>query len=281
MKHIIAIALLAASSLAVAQGSNAPDSPTAGTWCATENSTCQLPSGVTATVSYGIEGMFAVKDGQAGAISCSTQYFDRDPAQGAVKACYYKSASTTVTPPSTPASGPEVADLPKCWPKPVGTGTKLRTGASDAGAWAWWYCSNKVMYEPQFVVVSKLTYSSSTFFNDISTVLASPSPSTALNALWIAKVKKNPDISNDLYKSVGVDMFSGYTVPLNGTAATRPTYSATLLNGKLDPKVTGSVKVGAACYCNVWRYVEGRQYCAVTDSPSYQLSVSVCEPRLQ
>jgi hypothetical protein len=139
------------------------------------------------------------------------------------------------------------------------------------------------MYEPQFVVVSKLTYSNSTFFNDMAAVLASTSPVTALNALWTAKVKDNPDnIPAELYRLVGVDMFTGYTVPLNGTAATRPTYSSTPLNGKLDPKVTGSVKVGAACYCNLWRSIDtGRQYCAINESPSYQYSVSVCEPKLQ
>ncbi|MBW8893112.1 MAG: hypothetical protein JF617_13620 [Burkholderiales bacterium] len=57
--------------------------------CANENGTCALPSGGVADVSYGAEGLFAVKRNLTGNVPCTNSYFGGDPAPGKLKSCYY------------------------------------------------------------------------------------------------------------------------------------------------------------------------------------------------
>jgi chitodextrinase len=57
--------------------------------CAAEGSTCVLPAGTVADVSYGANGLFSIKRNLSGNIPCTNQYFGADPAPGKLKSCYY------------------------------------------------------------------------------------------------------------------------------------------------------------------------------------------------
>jgi DNA-binding beta-propeller fold protein YncE len=64
----------------------APPSLTA---CASENATCTLPAGRTATVYYGANNRFFSKQGVTGSIACNNATFG-DPISGTRKACSYR-----------------------------------------------------------------------------------------------------------------------------------------------------------------------------------------------
>jgi chitodextrinase len=72
----------AAVAISITTGSN-------GQLCAVENSTCTLPAGMVADVSYGAGGQFIVKRNLTGSFPCTSQYFGSDPASGKLKSCYY------------------------------------------------------------------------------------------------------------------------------------------------------------------------------------------------
>ena len=78
-----------------------PAGSTQGSWtsCASENGTCTVPTGATAVVAYGANGLFNFKTGQTGAVACTNANFT-DPIVGVGKACYlivYGGANTAVT----------------------------------------------------------------------------------------------------------------------------------------------------------------------------------------
>lgn len=56
--------------------------------CATENGSCALPAGTSATVFYGAGTSYSYAQGVVGTISCSNIGFDGDPDPGVGKACY-------------------------------------------------------------------------------------------------------------------------------------------------------------------------------------------------
>lgn len=65
-----------------------------GRICASENGSCVLPGGATATVYYGAPGGWAVKAGQSGTVACNNGNFG-DPLVGTVKRCYYVVSTAT------------------------------------------------------------------------------------------------------------------------------------------------------------------------------------------
>lgn len=67
-----------------------PAGSTRGSWvsCASENGTCTVPTGATAVVSYGANGLYSYKTNQSGAVSCSNASFG-DPIVGVAKSCWY------------------------------------------------------------------------------------------------------------------------------------------------------------------------------------------------
>ncbi len=71
--------------------------------CAAENQICTIPSGVTATVWYGIGDKWVVKDGVTGGIQCSNSNFGKDPAPGTLKKCLYK-VSVSASPAPMPVT---------------------------------------------------------------------------------------------------------------------------------------------------------------------------------
>jgi RHS repeat-associated protein len=76
------------------------DVPSASaTLCASEDQTCVLPAGVTATVWYGADTRWSIQSNITGSIDCSNNVFG-DPAFGTVKNCYYEvtSSSSNVLP---------------------------------------------------------------------------------------------------------------------------------------------------------------------------------------
>ena len=60
--------------------------PASATTCASENGTCTIPAGTTATVWYGAGTKWAVKTGVSGSIACTNAVFG-DPFVGTAKAC--------------------------------------------------------------------------------------------------------------------------------------------------------------------------------------------------
>ncbi len=56
--------------------------------CATQNGTCRLPAGISATVYYGVNGKFNSKPNISGSIGCNNTQFG-NPLPNVTKACYY------------------------------------------------------------------------------------------------------------------------------------------------------------------------------------------------
>ncbi len=67
---------------------NASTPPSTSTRCASENGTCRIPTGRTATVWYGANSRWAVKTGVSVSIGCNNTTFG-DPIPGTVKSCRY------------------------------------------------------------------------------------------------------------------------------------------------------------------------------------------------
>ena len=72
--------------------------------CSNEGGTCVLPTGATAVVYYGANGVFATRAGVTGSIGCGNASFG-DPLVGASKSCLY-ALSTGSSPASTGSVGP-------------------------------------------------------------------------------------------------------------------------------------------------------------------------------
>jgi hypothetical protein len=67
---------------------NVSSPPPAGAQsCSSENGTCTIPQGTTATVYYGASGKYFQRV-LSGAFTCNSATFGGDPDQGVVKACY-------------------------------------------------------------------------------------------------------------------------------------------------------------------------------------------------
>jgi len=73
--------------------------PTDAISCADEGKSCAIPSGTKATVWYGTLDKWAAKENITGTIQCDNGSFGKDPAFGHNKKCFYKSSTTTPTPP--------------------------------------------------------------------------------------------------------------------------------------------------------------------------------------
>jgi large repetitive protein len=67
---------------------NAPTPPASAIFCASENGTCRIPTGRTATVWYGANTSWAVRTGVSVSIGCNNSTFG-DPIRGTVKSCRY------------------------------------------------------------------------------------------------------------------------------------------------------------------------------------------------
>ena len=87
-----------------------PSGSSTGTWisCASENGTCSLPTGATATVRYGASGQFAMLTGRTGSVACNNATFG-DPVVGVSKACHYIVTAGAHTA-YTGAAGPFIPD---------------------------------------------------------------------------------------------------------------------------------------------------------------------------
>jgi YVTN family beta-propeller protein len=59
----------------------------AATRCASENGSCSVPTGTTATVYYGANGRFFARGGSSGSVACNNATFG-DPIAGTAKACW-------------------------------------------------------------------------------------------------------------------------------------------------------------------------------------------------
>ncbi len=88
----------------------APAGSTAGSWvsCASENGTCTLPTGVTATVLYGASGRYNYVTGRTGSVACTNAVFG-DPFVGTAKGCSYVATSGANTA-AAGAVGPFIPD---------------------------------------------------------------------------------------------------------------------------------------------------------------------------
>jgi MSHA biogenesis protein MshQ len=77
-----------------------------GSWvdCAAENATCALPTGATATMAFGANGLFNYQNAKSGNVTCSNAVFG-DPIVGASKRCYYVVTGGTNTA-ATGSAGP-------------------------------------------------------------------------------------------------------------------------------------------------------------------------------
>ncbi len=78
----------ATTSAAVSLTVNAPMPPANSIRCASQNGTCRIPTGRTATVWFGANSSWAVRTGVSVSISCNTITFG-DPIPGTVKSCRY------------------------------------------------------------------------------------------------------------------------------------------------------------------------------------------------
>lgn len=70
---------------------NAPSAtpPSGATKCASQNGTCVLPAGKTATVWFGAWSSYKVRTGLSGSVACNATTFGGDPIWYLSKACYY------------------------------------------------------------------------------------------------------------------------------------------------------------------------------------------------
>ena len=85
------------SAVAITVVAAVPAPPANAVACATENQTCTLPAGATATVWYGATGGWAQRTGVTGSIACSNATFG-DPLSGTIKSCSY--VVTSAPPPN-------------------------------------------------------------------------------------------------------------------------------------------------------------------------------------
>jgi Family of unknown function (DUF6055)/Bacterial Ig domain len=72
---------------------NAPSAspPSGAVKCASQNGTCVLPAGKTATVWFGAWSYYKVRTGLSGNVACNATTFGGDPIRLVTKACYYVS----------------------------------------------------------------------------------------------------------------------------------------------------------------------------------------------
>jgi MSHA biogenesis protein MshQ len=82
------VSLLLASASYLGSGLHAAGASNGPVYCAAENGTCTLPTGVTAFVGYGGAGFVNTRSGVSGSIACNNTTFG-DPIVGTAKGCAY------------------------------------------------------------------------------------------------------------------------------------------------------------------------------------------------
>ncbi|HEY8876272.1 MAG TPA: Ig-like domain-containing protein, partial [Roseateles sp.] len=96
--------------------------------CAAEGGTCALPSGAVADVSYGADGLFAIKRNLTGNVPCNNYYFGGDPAPQKLKSCYYSLVNQgSNTAPAVAVTSPTASGSYS-----AGTSVTLSATASDS-----------------------------------------------------------------------------------------------------------------------------------------------------
>ena len=123
--------------------------------CAVENGTCTLPAGITATVYYGANGVYANRIA-TGSVACNNATFG-DPLYGVVKACSYVDSSMPAQ-----ATAPCAAENGRCT-LPAGVTTTVYYGAagrfaSKDGVSGGIACDNATFGDPIFGTAKSCSY---------------------------------------------------------------------------------------------------------------------------
>lgn len=184
------------------------------------------------------------------------------------------------------------AELPTCWPKPIGKGTAPRTEIikpddpqdPERGRAVWWYCPDRFAWRA-VMAVGPLDKWPDDPAAAASGVLKAGDVVKAVSALWRKNATLPLTDPSILWISAiawqdhvkpGMPAPPRYVVATNGSAATRPAWRVTA-DRKRGARSNDAAAVGAECQCSRVGIAEGAaSYCAF--SPATTVTLCSREP---